>query len=56
MTENAYVYIYLLLELEWLTTGDAGTGQMVGGGAATWCPARYALYIDNSKTERRGGN
>ncbi len=32
MEKCVRINIYLLLELEWLTTGDAGTGQMVGGG------------------------
>jgi hypothetical protein len=50
------VYIYLLLELERLTTGDAGTGQMVGGGRLRGVLQGYALYRYNSKTERRGGN
>jgi hypothetical protein len=57
VTENAYVYIYLLLELEEAHDRQRRYRPDGGMGAATWCPAeKYALYIDNSKTERRGGN
>jgi hypothetical protein len=56
MTKNAYDLNTCCWSWKRLTTGDAGTGQMVGGGRLRGVLHRYELYIDNSKTERRGGS